>query len=129
VKTSEEIRVLGRPELAHSADAVRADGLVFVAGILPVNADGDLVGGADVVEQARFVFDELGGILAAAGAGFADVVKVTIFLVDVDHRPLINPIRQAVFGEALPASTLVEVSGLAVPGALVEVDAVAVRPS
>ena len=129
MKTRVEIRVLGRPELAHSADAVRAGGLVFVAGILPVNADGDLVGGEDVVEQARFVFDELGSILAAAGAEFADVVKVTIFLLDVDHRPLINPVRQAIFGETRPASTLVEVSGLAVPGALVEVDAVAARSS
>ena len=126
--TREEIRVPGRPELSHSADAVRAGKTLFVAGILPVSTRGELVGADDVVQQARFVFVELGRILGAAGTSFADVVKVTIFLRDVDDRPLINPLRQELFGDARPASTLVEVSGLAVPGALIEVDAVAVLP-
>lgn len=120
----EEIRVPGRPELSHSADAVRADDLVFVAGILPVDADGRLVG-EDAVEQARFVLDELGRILRGAGCSPADVVKVCVYLTDVHDRPSINPLRQAFFGAARPASTLVEVSGLAVPGAKVEIDAVA----
>ena len=122
--TREELRVAGRPELSHSADAVRAGDTLFVAGILPVDAEGRLVGDDDVVEQAGFVFGELGRILAAAGATVADVVKITVFLTDVDDRPRINPMRQGVFGAARPASTLVEVSGLAVPGALIEVDAI-----
>lgn len=124
-----QISVAGRPELAHSADAVQAGGHLFVAGVLPVDAVGELVGGQDTVEQAEFAFGELGRILAAAGCAFADVVKVSVFLTDVDDRPQINPIRQRVFGPARPASTLVEVSGLAVPGARIEVDAVAVIPS
>lgn len=123
----EEIRVPGRPELSHSADAVRARDTLFVAGILPVDAEGRLVGG-DVVEQARFVFGELGRILVAAGCGYEDVVKVSVFLTDIDDRPKVNPVRQEVFGAARPASTLVEVSGLAVPGALIEVDGVAALP-
>jgi enamine deaminase RidA (YjgF/YER057c/UK114 family) len=57
---------------------------------------------------------------------FADVVKVSVFLTNVDDRPLINPVRQEAFGAARPASTLVEVSRLAVPGAKIEVEAVAV---
>jgi 2-iminobutanoate/2-iminopropanoate deaminase len=58
-------------------------------------------------------------------------VKVTVFLVDVDDRRAVNTVRQEVFGSARPASTLVEVSRLAVPGALIEVEAVAVvaRPA
>ncbi len=124
-----QISVSGRPELAHSADAVQAGGCLFVAGVLPVDAAGELVGGEDTVAQAEFVFGELGRILAAAGCAFADVVKVCVFLTDVDDRPRINPIRQRVFGPARPASTLVEVSGLAIPGARIEVDAVAVVPS
>ena len=119
-----ELRVPGRPELSHSADAVRAGDHVFVAGILPVDASGDLVGG-DAVEQAGFVLDELGRILDAAGCTPADVVKVSVYLTDVDDRPRIDALRQAFFGPARPASTLVEVSGLAVPGAKVEIDAVA----
>jgi enamine deaminase RidA (YjgF/YER057c/UK114 family) len=67
-------------------------------------------------------------VLAAAGCRFEDVVKVTVYLTDVDDRPKINPVRQEVFGAARPASTLVEVSRLAVPGAKVEIDAVALIP-
>jgi 2-iminobutanoate/2-iminopropanoate deaminase len=128
VSAREEIRVPGRPELSHSADAVRAGDALFVAGILPVDVEGCLIGAGDVVEQARFVFGELDRILAAAGATPADVVKLTVFLTDVDDRPKINPVRQAFFGAARPASTLVEVCGLAVSGALIEIDAVALAP-
>jgi len=124
----EELAVPSRPVLSHSADAVRAAGLLFVAGILPADASGTLVGGDDVVAQAEHVFGELGTILEAGGAGFPDVVKVSVFLTDVRERPLVNPVRQRVFGAARPASTLVEVSALAVPGARIEVDAVAVVP-
>jgi 2-iminobutanoate/2-iminopropanoate deaminase len=124
----EEIRVPSRPVFAHSADAVRAGGFLFVAGILPADASGELVGGDDVVEQAERVFADLGDVLGAGGCSFADVAKVSVFLTDVADRAAINPVRQRVFGDARPASTLVEVSALAVPGAKIEVDAIAVAP-
>ena len=126
----EEIRVDGLAEpISHFTDAVRAGDLLFVSGIVAVDGEGALVGGDDVVAQARQVFENMRAVLAAAGCGFGDVVKVTVFLTDVDDRPLVNPVRQDVFGEARPASTLVEVSRLAVPGAKVEVEAIAVIPS
>ena len=122
----EEIRV---PELAepvsHFTDAVRAGNLLFVSGFVPVDGAGRLVGGGDVVAQVRQVFANLGAVLAAAGATFADVVKVTVYLTDIDDRARINPVRQEIFGDSRPASTLVEVSALVVPGAKVEIDAVA----
>jgi reactive intermediate/imine deaminase len=125
----EEIRV---PELAepisHYTDAVRAGELLFVSGFVPVDGEGRLVGGDDVVAQARQVLANLGAVLAAAGATFADVVKVTVYLTDIADRVRINPVRQEVFGEARPASTLVEVSALAVPGAKLEIEAVALIP-
>ena len=74
------------------------------------------------------MFVNIGRVLGAAGAAFKDVVKVTVYLLDVDDRARINPVRQEVFGDARPASTLVEVSRLAVPGALLEIDAVALAP-
>ena len=123
----EEIRVDGLAEpISHFTDAVRAGGLLFVSGIVAVDGEGRLVGGGDVVAQIRQVFENMRAVLAAAGCGFEDVVKVTVFLTDIDDRPLINPVRQEVFGAARPASTLVEVSRLAVEGAKVEVEAVAV---
>jgi 2-iminobutanoate/2-iminopropanoate deaminase len=126
VSARKEYRVEGLPEpISHYTDAVQAGGLLFVSGCIPVDARGLLVGGDDVVAQARQVFANVGAVLAAAGAGFGDVVKVTVFLVDIDDRPLINTVRQEVFADARPASTLVEVSRLALPGARLEVEAVA----
>ena len=126
----EEYRVEGMSDpISHYADAVRAGDLLFVSGVVPVDADGRLVGGEDVVAQAQAVFENIRRVLAAAGAGPPDVVKVTVFLTDVADRPRINPVRQAFFGETRPASTLVEVSRLAIPGAKLEVEAVALVPS
>ena len=68
----------------------------------------------------------MAAILEAGGCCFGDVVKVTVFLTDIDDRPLINPVRQEVFGTTRPASTLVEVPRLAVAGAKVEIECVAV---
>jgi len=128
VTTREEIRVPTRPVFAHSADAVRAAGLLFVAGVLPADADGALLGGDDVVVQAECVFADLGDVLEAGGCSFRDVAKVSVYLTDVRDRAAVNPVRQRVFGDSRPASTLVEVSALAVPGARIEVDAIAVVP-
>ena len=126
VAPREEIRVPGQPEpISHYTDAVRTGDLLFVSGCVPVDHEGQLVGGDDIVEQARQTLRNVGAVLAAGGASFADVVKVTIFLTDVDDRPKINPLRQEFFGAARPASTLVEVSRLAIPGAKIEIEAVA----
>ncbi len=124
----EEIRAAGQAEpISHYTDAVRAEGpLLFVSGVVPVDGAGRLVGGDDVVAQARQVFSNLGAVLAAGGATFADVVKVTVFLTDVDDSARINVVRQEAFGEARPASTLVEIAALAIPGAKIEVEAIAV---
>ena len=125
----QELRVPGQPEpISHYTDAVRVDGLLFVSGCVPVDEQGRLVGGDDVVEQTRQVFRNIGAILGAAGVGFGDVAKVTVYLLDVDDRTKVNPVRQEVFGSARPASTLIEISRLAVPGARIEVDAIASLP-
>ena len=123
----EEFRAEGLAEpISHYADAVRAGDLLFVSGCVPVDGEGLLVGGDDVVVQAEQVFANIGAVLAAAGASAADVVKVTVYLTDIDDRPRINPVRQRFFGDARPASTLIEVGKLAIPGAKLEVEAVAV---
>ena len=126
----EEIRVDGLAEpISHFTHAVRAGDLLFVSGVVAVDRDGRLVGGDDVVAQTRQVFENLRAVLSAAGCGFEDVVKVTVFLTDIDERPLINPVRQEVFGDTRPASTLVEVPRLAVEGARVEIECVAMIPA
>jgi reactive intermediate/imine deaminase len=112
--------------ISHYADAVRAGELLFISGCVSVDGEGQLVGGDDVVAQTEQVFANIGAVLAAAGASARDVVKVTVYLTDIDDRPAINPVRQRFFGDARPASTLVEVSKLAVSGAKVEIEAIAV---
>ena len=125
-----ELRVDGLPEpISHYADAVRAGDLLFISGCVPVDSAGRLVGGDDVVAQTERVFEQIGLVLAASGAAAGDVVKVTVFLTDVDERPLVNTVRRRFFGEARPASTLVEVSRLAIPGARIEVEAIALIPA
>jgi reactive intermediate/imine deaminase len=117
------VRELAEP-ISHYTDAVWAGDLLFISGCVAVDSAGNLVPG-DVVSQTRQVFANIAVVLAAAGGSFADVVKVTVFLVDIDDRRAVNVVREEVFGESRPASTLVEVSRLAIPGARIEVEAVA----
>jgi len=120
-----EVMVEGVAEpISHYAHAVVSGDTLYVSGIVPVNASGALVGGDDVVAQAREVFAIMERVLAAAGATPADVVKVTVYLLDVDDRAKINPVRKEFFGSARPASTLIGVSELAIPGMKVEIEAV-----
>jgi 2-iminobutanoate/2-iminopropanoate deaminase len=120
-----EFRVDGLSEpLSHYTDAVRFGDLLFVSGVAPLDVEGRLVGPGDPVAQTRQIFLNLERVLEAAGASFADVLKVTVFLTDVGDRTKINPVRQEFFGAARPASTLIGVRELAVPGMRVEIEAV-----
>jgi 2-iminobutanoate/2-iminopropanoate deaminase len=121
----QELRVpgLGEP-ISHYTDAVRFGDLLFVSGIGPLAEDGALVGRDDAAEQTRQIFRNMDKVLRAAGAGPADILKVTVYLTDIADRTRINPVRQQFFGTARPASTLVEVSKLAIPGMKVEIEAV-----
>ena len=127
--TRREITVEGLADpISHYTDAVVAGELLFISGLVGVDGEGALVGGDDVAAQARQVFENMRAVLDEAGCRFEDVVKVTVYLTDVDDRPKINPVRQEVFGHARPASTLLEVSRLAIPGAKVEIEAIALIP-
>lgn len=127
----EEIRIhdLNQP-ISHYTDAVRFGNLLFISGVAPLDSDLRVVGGDDVVAQTRQVFVNMGKILKAAGAQFSDILKVTVYLTDVADRERINPVRGEFFGSSRPASTLIGVKELAIPGMKVEIDAVAgLRPS
>jgi enamine deaminase RidA (YjgF/YER057c/UK114 family) len=98
--------------------------LVVVSGQIAQDAAGELVGPGDPAAQARQVFENLGRCLAAAGAGFGDVVKLTFFVLDVADLPAAREARDAVIDTARPpASTAVQVSALVGPGYLLEVEA------
>jgi 2-iminobutanoate/2-iminopropanoate deaminase len=121
----EEFRVAGLSEpVSHYTDAVRFGNLLFVSGLASLDSSGKLVGEGDVVAQTRQIFMNLTRVLDEVGANFSDVLKVTVFLTDVRHRAMINPVRQQFFGHAHPASTLIGVTELAIPGMLVEIEVV-----
>ena len=127
--TRQEIRVEGASEpISHYTDAVRFGDLLFVSGIAPFDSTGEVVGEGDVVAQTRQVLQNLLDALRTVGADMSDVLKVTVFLTDINDRQAINPVRQEFFGDARPASTLIEVSALADPEMLVEIEAVAGIP-
>jgi reactive intermediate/imine deaminase len=114
--------------ISHYANGVRAGDTIYVSGQVALDGQGRLVGPGDVVAQARQALENVKAVLAAGGATLDDVVKVTVYLADVDDRPRVNEVRKAYFGANRPASTLVEVSRLALPGLLVEIEAIAVAP-
>ena len=122
----EEFRVDGLNEpISHYTDAVRFGDLLFISGIAPVDENTNLVGGDDVGAQTRRLFENMDRILKTAGASFGDILKVVVYLTDVNDREAVNVVRQEFFGDARPASTLIGVAQLVVPGMKVEIDAVA----
>jgi 2-iminobutanoate/2-iminopropanoate deaminase len=125
-----EIFVPDLPEPpSHYVHVVRAGQMIFVSGCSALDPSGKVVGGDDVVAQTRQVFENLKRSLEAAGATFADVCKVTVYLRDGAARDRINPVRQEYFGATRPASTLVQVAGFSREDILVEIEAIAVVPA
>ncbi|MEV7082696.1 RidA family protein [Streptomyces sp. NPDC093516] len=103
--------------------------LVAVAGQLPLDEEGRPVGVDDPAAQARQVFENLRRCLAAAGATFDDVVKLTYFVTDMAHMPAIRAARAAhIPDDRLPAASAVQVAGLVRPDCLMEIEAFAVVP-
>lgn len=128
--TREEFKVDGLPEaLSHYTDAVRWGDLLYVSGCVAIDADGRVPDPGDAAAQTQLVHEHLDRIFRAAGTDFAHVLKVTLFLTRMADRPVINEVRKKFFGDARPASTLVEVSSLVLPELVVEIEAVAAIPS
>jgi len=114
--------------VSHFTHVVRAGRTVFVSGCVATDGDGRLVGGSDVVAQTRQVHENIKRCLSAAGATFADICKVTVFLRNINDREKVNTVRKEYFGAHRPASTLVEISRLVRDEYLVEIEATAVVP-
>lgn len=104
--------------------AIRAGGFVFCSGQIPLDvATGELVGG-DIATQTRRVLANVSAVLAAADATFADVVKTTVFLVDMRDFAAVNAVYAEAFTGVAPARSAVAVAALP-RGARVEIEVVA----
>ena len=102
---------------------------VYTSGQVARNSEGELVGKDDICAQTRQVLENLKAVLAEAGATLDDVVKVVVYVTKVDDFAAIHEVRAEYFKKDYPASTLVEVSALAGPDLLIEIEAIAVIAS
>jgi enamine deaminase RidA (YjgF/YER057c/UK114 family) len=122
---------IGRPSgYTHVVEATSPGRIVYIAGQLGLDINNNIVGAAgDFRAQAEQTFINLKNALAAAGAGFEHVVKLNNYLIDIAHLGIFREVRDRhIDTSAPPASTTIAISGLARPGALIEIEAIAVVP-
>ncbi len=107
---------------------VKFERLMFIAGQVSLDADGNVIGAGDMKAQVRQVLENLKTILASEGADFSNIVKINTFTTDIEAFFETGDIRREYFGSEAPASTLVQIERLARPVFLVEIEAIAVSP-
>jgi enamine deaminase RidA (YjgF/YER057c/UK114 family) len=119
------------PGYTYVVEATGPNRLIFIAGQLGLDMENKLVGApGDFRAQANQAVENLKLALADAGATIKDVVKINNYLVDMTHIPIFREVRDSHFNMAAPpASTTVAISQLARPGALFEIEAIAVLPA
>ncbi|MEZ5818394.1 MAG: RidA family protein [Hyphomicrobiaceae bacterium] len=118
--------VFDAPSYTQTIKVTGAQSIVFISGQVDYDAKGGVGHPGDFAAQARAVFAALKAQVEAAGGTVSSIVKLNTYLVDVRHRTELAAIREEVFGKKAPASTLVGVTALAMPGWLIEVEAIAV---
>ena len=115
----------GQPAYSHVVTVSGTGKIVYIAGQLARDADGNCVGKGDMRAQMEQTFRNLDRCLRAAGATWADVVKTNTFVTDFDEFQKCGDVRMRYFGVATPTSTTVEVPRLAHPDFMIEVEAIA----
>ena len=119
------------PMKPHYSNSVRTESgpLLFIAGQVALDADGNLVGEGDIRAQATQVIENIKAIVEANGGALADIAQGTVYVRDIEAFNSISDIRARYFPADGPASAIVEVSALAWPEFLLEIAAVAALPS
>ncbi len=121
----EAVSIPGAPKpIAPFSPAIKALGLVFVSGQLPIESSGTIPEG--ITAQTRQCLENMKALLAAAGTGLTNVIKVTVFITNMDDFGKMNEVYSQYFPDTPPARSAVEVSRLA-RGALVEIEAIALE--
>ena len=119
---------IGRPSghFSHATVTEASGRLVFISGMLAKGVDGEIVGVGDPTAQTRQVCENLKAAVEAAGGTLDDICRVDVYVRNMEHFDQIHAVRQEYFSEPLPASTMVEVTKMTTPDALVEINAIAV---
>ena len=102
----------------------QSEKVIYLSGQIPVSPETGQLIGEDFITQAKQVFSNINAVLCAAGSNFADLVKLNVYLIDINHTTILNQIMQEIFHDAFPARSTVQVCKLPV-NALIEIEAVA----
>jgi enamine deaminase RidA (YjgF/YER057c/UK114 family) len=116
---------VAEPPAERWSNCLVVDGVAYVSGMTARGADPEALGKMDEYAQAKVIFGKIKSLVEAAGGAMSDVVKITIFLTRIANNTKVWEARREFFTGDFPASTLVEVSALAAPEILVEIEAVA----
>lgn len=100
--------------------------LVFTSGQAAITEQGEIVGLGDFDAQVEQTMKNVARVLELAGSSLKDIVKVNIYVTDMTNFPKVLELREKYFADPWPADTIVEVTALAIPGLMIEVDATAV---
>lgn len=118
---------LNRP-LGRFSQAMRCSTqgeLLFISGLTARDSDGNVIGAGDIKRQTEVILENMKRLVEQAGGRLADIVKVTVFIRDMEQFDEIHEVRARYFSEPYPASSMVEVSRLVSPEHLIEIEAVA----
>ena len=116
---------VAEPPPGRWSNALRVGDMLFLSGTVSRATDGVTIQGSNEYEQAKIIFGKIRHLVEAAGGAMADIVKVTIYVVNISQNTEVWRARQEFFTGDFPCSTLVEVRRLATPEILVEIEAVA----
>jgi 2-iminobutanoate/2-iminopropanoate deaminase len=117
---------VGEPPEGTWSNCQVIDRHVYIAGMTSRSDEFNTIVGDNAYEQSKVIFDKIKALIEAAGGTMADIVKVNIFLTDVDDRQQVWEARREYFDGDFPVSTLLEISKLVHPDMLVEIEAVGV---
>jgi 2-iminobutanoate/2-iminopropanoate deaminase len=118
--------VFDPPTYSQGIKVSQAQTILFLSGQVAYTADGGVACRGDFKGQARGAYAAIKALVESQGGTIANVVKITTYLTDMSHRAELAPIREEFFGKKGPASTMVQISALAYPDWMIEIEAIAV---
>ena len=122
----DQVKTTGAPQaIGPYSQAIKSGGLVFVSGQIPLDPETGMMIDGGIKEQTERVLTSLGAVLSAAGSSLANVLRTTVYLVDLGDFAEMNEVYGRFFGDCPPARSTVEVSRLPRDVRL-EIDAIAV---
>ena len=116
---------VAEPPPGRWSNALRVGDMLFVSGTVSRASDGVTIQGRNEYEQAKIIFGKIRHLVEAAGGAMSDVVKVTIYVVNIKQNTEVWRARQEFFTGNFPCSTLIQIAALATPALKVEINAVA----